>query len=173
MHAKNDEFKPLGVAILTVSDTRDDSTDKSGAYLVEAVKAAGHRAAAKTIVRDNINDIQTVVSAWISKNDIDAIIVTGGTGFTKRDVTPEAIKSLFDKEIEGFGELFRALSFEEIGTSTLLSRALGGFANRTLIFALPGSTSACRTGWQRIISAQLDSRTHPCNFAQLLASYKS
>ncbi len=160
----------LDIAILTVSDTRDESTDKSGQFLVESVKAEGHKLAAKAIVKDDIYQIRAVISQWIADSGIQAIIVTGGTGFYGRDSTPEALKPLFDKQMEGFGELFRQVSFEEIGSSTIQSRAIGGFANNTVIFCLPGSTGACRTGWEKIIKEQLDANFRPCNFVKLITT---
>ncbi|OBT13082.1 molybdenum cofactor biosynthesis protein B [Vibrio sp. UCD-FRSSP16_10] len=162
-HAHND-FTPASIAVLTVSDTRTTETDTSGGYLVDQVKDAGHKLADKQIVIDDVYKIRAIVSKWIADENVDAILVTGGTGFTARDFTPEALSPLFDKQVEGFGELFRAVSYEEIGTSTIQSRALGGFANRTVILAMPGSTGACRTAWTRIIKDQLDSRHKPCNF---------
>ncbi len=158
------EFKPLNIAVLTVSDTRNAETDTSGALLVAGLQAAGHRLADKQIVIDDVYDIRARVSCWIADKQIQAILVTGGTGFTGRDTTPEAVSVLFDKQIEGFGELFRHLSFADIGTSTIQSRALAGMANRTVIFCMPGSTNACRTAWEQIIAPQLDARTRPCSF---------
>ncbi|WP_413111519.1 molybdenum cofactor biosynthesis protein B [Thaumasiovibrio sp. DFM-14] len=158
------EFSPANIAVLTVSDTRNEETDTSGAYLVDALKDSGHHLAEKKIVIDDKYLIRAAVSTWIASDDVDAVIITGGTGFTARDTTPEAISVLFDKEIEGFGELFRHISYEEIGTSTIQSRALGGYANQTVIFALPGSTGACRTGWEGIIQSQLNATHKPCNF---------
>ncbi|MCB1778935.1 MAG: molybdenum cofactor biosynthesis protein B [Candidatus Competibacteraceae bacterium] len=162
------EFLPLNIAVLTVSDTRTEADNASGQTLVERLTAAGHRLAEKAIVPDDIYRIRSILSRWIADPEIQAVLVTGGTGITGRDSTPEAARPLLDKEIEGFGELFRMLSWEEIGTSTLQSRALGGLANATLIFCLPGSTGACRTGWDRILQAQLDARTRPCNLVELL-----
>ncbi|KHD08930.1 molybdopterin biosynthesis protein B [Candidatus Thiomargarita nelsonii] len=161
-------FIPLNVAVLTVSDSRTEETDKSGKMLVDALTAVGHHKPEKVIVPDNIYKIRAVVSKWISNPDIQAIITTGGTGLTGRDSTPEAIEVLFDKAIEGFGELFRAISYEEIKTSTIQSRTLAGVANGTYIFCLPGSTGACKTGWEKIIQAQLDYRTRPCNFVEMM-----
>lgn len=158
------EFKPLNLAVLTVSDTRNEETDTSGRLLVEGLLAAGHHLADKQIVIDDVYDIRAVVSRWIADKAIQAILVTGGTGFTGRDTTPEAVSVLFDKQIEGFGELFRQISFADIGTSTIQSRALAGMANRTVIFCMPGSTNACRTAWEQIIAPQLDARTRPCSF---------
>ncbi len=161
-------FIAVDIAILTVSDTRDESNDTSGHYLIEAAKAAGHNIVAKAIVKDDIYQLRAVVSNWIADNTIQAIISTGGTGFSGRDSTPEALTPLFDKSIEGFGELFRQLSYDEIGTSTIQSRAFGGLANNTVIFCLPGSTSACKTGWEKIISSQLDNRYRPCNYVNVM-----
>lgn len=161
------EQKVLNVAVLTVSDTRNEETDTSGGYLVEAVKLAGHEVVDKQIVKDDIYDIRAVVSAWVA-SDVQVVILTGGTGFTGRDSTPEAVTPLFDKTIEGFGETFRAISFAEIGSSTIQSRAVAGLANHTVIFCLPGSTGACRTGWEGIIKEQIDSRHRPCNFTGVL-----
>lgn len=158
------DFRPLTIAVLTVSDTRDDKTDTSGKFLADAVKTAGHNLHKKVIIKDDVDAIQAVVKDWIGDRSVNAIITTGGTGFYPRDVTPEAISPLFDKPIEGFGELFRAISYQEIGTSTIQSRAFGGMANNTCIFCLPGSQNACKTGWTKIISEQLDSRSKPCNF---------
>ena len=162
------EFKPLNIAVLTVSDTRDESNDKSGATLVEHIFQAGHHVAEKKIVPDNIYQIRAVVSQWIVNANIDVIITTGGTGVTGRDGTPEAIAPLLDKTLEGFGEIFRFISFTEIKTSTIQSRAIAGVANGTYIFCLPGSANACKTAWENIIAAQLDSRTRPCNLVQLM-----
>ena len=154
----------LAIAILTVSDTRTLDTDTSGQYLVDAVTEAGHSVADRQLIIDDIYQQRAIVSAWIADPAVEAILVTGGTGFTGRDSTPEALSVLFDKTVDGFGELFRYLSFQEIGTSTIQSRALAGFANRTVIFCLPGSTGACKTAWQGIIRSQLDASFKPCNF---------
>ncbi|QJR82339.1 molybdenum cofactor biosynthesis protein B [Alteromonas pelagimontana] len=154
----------LNIAVLTISDTRTVETDTSGEYLVNALKEAGHNLVARELVKDDIYAQRAVVSKWIADDSIHAVLVTGGTGFTQRDSTPEALSVLFDKAVDGFGELFRSLSFEEIGTSTIQSRAVAGFANRTVIFCLPGSTGACRTGWEKIIKSQLDASFKPCNF---------
>jgi len=162
------DFIPLNVAVLTVSDTRDESSDSSGQFLVEALTAAGHKLAAKQIVKDDIYQIRAVVSEWIYRNDIQSVLVTGGTGFSGRDSTPEAVSVLFDKHIDGFGEIFRAVSLQEIGSSTIQSRALAGLANNTVIFCVPGSTGACKTAWNGLISEQLDSRHRPCNFVGVL-----
>ncbi|WP_353978835.1 molybdenum cofactor biosynthesis protein B [Salinicola endophyticus] len=159
---------PLSIAVLTVSDSRDEQSDRSGQTLVERLEGAGHRLAEKRIVPDDVYRIRAVVATWIADPEVQVVLTTGGTGFTGRDSTPEAIAPLLDKHIEGFGELFRQVSFEEIGSSTVQSRCLGGLANRTVIFALPGSTGACRTGWDRILGEQLDSRHRPCNFANLV-----
>jgi len=166
MTASND-FVPLSLCVLTVSDTRTAENDTSGDYLCDALRDAGHRLHERAISRDDRYALRAIVSRWIADAAVDGVIVTGGTGFTGRDATPEALLPLLDKEMTGFGELFRALSFEEIGTSTLQSRAFAGLANATFVFALPGSTSACRTAWEKIISAQLDARTRPCNLANL------
>lgn len=161
-------FIPLSIAVLTVSDTRTGDNDLSGKTLVERLAEAGHRAADKRIVPDDIYRIRAVVSAWIADPDIQAIIVTGGTGVTGRDGTPEAVSVLFDKTLDGFGEVFRAISYEEIKTSTIQSRAVAGVANGTYIFCLPGSSGACRTGWDQLIKDQLDYRTRPCNLVELM-----
>lgn len=158
---------PLNLCVLTVSDTRTLAEDSSGDYLVQALTAAGHRLAERALLRDDRYQLRATVSRWIADEPVDGILVTGGTGFTGRDSTPEALLPLLDKEMPGFGELFRAISFDEIGTSTLQSRAFAGLANGTFVFALPGSTSACRTAWEKIILSQLDSRTKPCNLATL------
>ena len=158
------EALPVNIAILTVSDTRTLDTDTSGQYLQEAVEADGHKVIARELVVDDIYRQRAVVSAWIADPAVEAVVVTGGTGFTGRDSTPEALRVLFDKDVDGFGELFRYLSYQEIGTSTVQSRAIAGFANRTVIFCLPGSTGACRTAWEGIIQSQLDSTHRPCNF---------
>ncbi|MCB1730822.1 MAG: molybdenum cofactor biosynthesis protein B [Halieaceae bacterium] len=160
--------RSLAVAVLTVSDTRSEKDDTSGGYLVEQLAAAGHRVVAKAIVVDDIYQIRAVLSAWIADPGVDAVLVTGGTGFSGRDSTPEAVRPLFDKDIDGFGEVFRALSFQEIGSSTVQSRALAGFANNTVIFCMPGSTGACRTAWEGLIREQLDSSHRPCNFVGVL-----
>ena len=165
-------FVPLRVAVLTVSDTRTEETDKSGALLVARASSAGHSVAARRIVRDDVYAIRATVSGWIADDGIDVVITTGGTGVTGRDGTPEAIAVLLDKEIEGFGEMFRMLSHAEIGTSSLQSRCLAGVANGTYVFCLPGSAHACATGWDKILAAQLDFRTRPCNFAELLPRLK-
>jgi molybdenum cofactor biosynthesis protein B len=165
---KERELVPLNIAVLTISDSRTEATDKSGALLVARLEAAGHRLAEKRIVADDIYAIRAIVSAWIADSDINVVISTGGTGVTGRDGTPEAVQPLLDKEIEGFGEVFRAVSYDEIKTSTLQSRALAGVANATYVFCLPGSSGACRTAWDTIIEAQLDYRTRPCNLVELM-----
>ncbi|NJL82265.1 MAG: molybdenum cofactor biosynthesis protein B [Chloroflexaceae bacterium] len=163
-----EKFTGVRIAIMTVSDTRTEETDKSGQYLMESIKAAGHYLVEKIIVPDDIYKIRAVISRWIVDPDIEVAITTGGTGLTGRDGTPEAIKPLLDKEIKGFGELFRMISYEEIKTSTIQSRALAGVANGTYIFCLPGSSGACRTGWEKILKDQLDYRHRPCNFVELM-----
>jgi molybdenum cofactor biosynthesis protein B len=162
---KDADFTPLNIAILTLSDSRTFETDTSGQVLEDSLKEAGHNLAARDLCKDEIYISRAIVSGWIADAGVDIIISTGGTGLTRRDSTPQALKPLFDQNIEGFGELFRQLSWDEIGTSTIQSRALAGLANQTLIFCLPGSTGACRTGWDRILKEQLDSRHRPCNFA--------
>lgn len=162
-----DGFTPLRLCVLTVSDTRSEADDTSGTYLADALAAAGHVLADRALLPDDRYQLRACVSRWIADPGVDGILVTGGTGFTGRDSTPEALLPLLDKQMPGFGELFRALSFDEIGTSTLQSRAFAGLANGTFLFALPGSTGACRTAWERIIRAQLDARTRPCNLADL------
>ena len=166
MSAAND-FIPLSLCVLTVSDTRGPKQDSSGDYLAAALREAGHALHARALLPDDRYRLRAQVSQWIADDAVDGILVTGGTGFTGRDSTPEALLPLLDKEMPGFGELFRALSFDEIGTSTLQSRAFAGLANGTFLFALPGSTSACRTAWEKIVRAQLDARTKPCNLATL------
>ncbi|MCG6897469.1 MAG: molybdenum cofactor biosynthesis protein B [Thiocapsa sp.] len=167
-HLGDSGFLSLGIAILTVSDSRTEENDTAGRLLVERAEAAGHRVVAKRIVPDDVYQMRAAFSNWIAAPEVQVVLSTGGTGVTGRDSTPEAITPLLDKPLEGFGELFRSLSFEEIGTSTLQSRAIGGLANGTFVFCLPGSSGACRTGWDRILLHQLDSRTRPCNFAQLI-----
>lgn len=162
-HASS-EFIAAHIAILTVSDSRGAAEDTSGHYLQEAAQEAGHQVVDRAIVKDDIYQIRARVSAWIADDNVQAVLITGGTGFTARDNTPEVLLPLFDREVEGFGELFRMVSYEEIGTATIQSRALAGLANRTVIFAMPGSTRACRTAWERIIEEQLDARHRPCNF---------
>jgi molybdopterin adenylyltransferase len=162
----------LACTVLTVSDTRTKETDSSGDLLVELLEADGHRLHERAIVRDDVYRIRAEVSRWIADPDVDVILTTGGTGFTGRDSTPEALAPLFDKHILGFGELFRQLSYQEIGASTIQSRALGGLANATLIFALPGSGNAVRTGWEKILHHQLDASFRPCNFVELIPRFR-
>jgi molybdenum cofactor biosynthesis protein B len=162
------DFVPLNLCVLTISDTRTPENDTSGDYLVLSLGQAGHKLAERRIVKDNRYVIRAIVAAWIADESIHGVLVTGGTGFTGRDSTPEAILPLLDKEMPGFGEMFRVLSFEEIGTSTMQSRAFAGLSNNTFVFCLPGSTSACRTAWDRLIRAQLDATTRPCNLAGLI-----
>lgn len=162
------EFIPLNIAVLTVSDSRDESTDKSGPLLVNYLTQAGHRLAEKTIVPDDKYRIREVVSRWIVDEGLQVVITTGGTGVTGRDGTPEAVQPLLDKIIDGFGETFRALSYQTIGTSTLQSRAIAGVANGTYIFCLPGSSGACKDAWTKLIETQLDYRTSPCNLVELM-----
>lgn len=166
MSAETD-FIPLQLCVLTVSDTRTLAEDKSGDYLESALAAEGHRLFERALLPDDRYQLRALLSRWIADRSVDGVLVTGGTGFTGRDSTPEALLPLLDKEMPGFGELFRAISFDEIGTSSLQSRAFAGLANGTFVFCLPGSTSACRTGWEKIIRAQLDARTKPCNLATL------
>jgi len=153
-----------------VSDTRTRKNDTSGDYLVQALEEAGHIATARSIVRDDVYQIRALLSAWIADESVDVVLITGGTGFSGRDSTPEAVQTLFDKDIDGFGEVFRALSYAEIGSSTVQSRALAGFANETVIFCMPGSTGACKTAWNGLIREQLDSRHRPCNFVGVLGT---
>ena len=166
------DFLPITIAILTISDTRTEDNDTSGRALLGHITQAGHTLGERALVRDDRYILRSIVSRWIADPNIQAVITTGGTGLTGRDSTPEALKPLFDKEIEGFGELFRTLSYEEIGTSTIQSRALAGLANGTVIFCLPGSTGACHTAWTKIIESQLDRRHKPCNFVELLPRYR-
>ena len=161
-------FISLPCAVLTSSDTRTIETDTSGQYLVNQLQGAGHELIDREIIADDIYLLRAVVSKWIADSKVQVVIVTGGTGFTQRDSTPEALKILFDKEVDGFGELFRQLSYQDIGSSTVQSRAIAGLANNTLIFCLPGSGGAVRLAWEKILSEQLDSRHRPCNFAELL-----
>lgn len=166
-HFHDEGFTPLRVAVLTVSDTRTEENDKSGAFLRDALTAAGHRVMEKRIVPDDIYRMRAEFSRWIADPEMDVILSTGGTGITGRDSTPEAVAPLIEKPIDGFGELFRAVSFDELGASAIQSRAVAGLTNQTLMFCLPGSTGACRTGWEKILKSQLDPRTRPCNFAQM------
>ncbi len=161
----------LNCTVLTISDTRSLDDDKSGDYLSDAVGKAGHVLTDRAIVKDDVYAIRARVSEWIADPGVQVILTTGGTGFTGRDSTPEAVSVLFDKEIGGFGELFRQISYEEIGASTIQSRAVGGLANATLIFSLPGSSNAVKTGWEKIIRNQLDINFKPCNFAELIPRF--
>ena len=163
-----DAFLPLQIAVLTVSDSRTEATDKSGRLLVERIEAAGHRLHEKAICPDDVHEIRARVARWIADAAPDVVITTGGTGLTGRDVTPQAVEVLFDRRIDGFGEMFRVLSYESIRTSTLQSRALAGVAKATFIFCLPGSSGACADGWDRLIRDQIDARTRPCNLHELL-----
>jgi len=168
-HSSNKrEFVALKIAVLTVSDSRTEQTDKSGKLLAERLTAAGHLLAEKLIVPDDVYRIRAVVAGWIAADDVDAVITTGGTGVTGRDGTPDAVTPLLDKVIDGFGEVFRAISFQQIKTSTIQSRALAGVANGTYVFCVPGSSGACATAWDDLISAQLDIRTRPCNLSELM-----
>jgi molybdopterin adenylyltransferase len=161
-------FLPVRIAVLTVSDTRTFEDDRSGDTLAGRVEGAGHVLADRKIVKDDVPQIVEQLRAWIADPSVDVVVSTGGTGVTGRDTTPEAFHAVYDKEIPGFGELFRFLSFQKIGTSTIQSRATGGVANGTYLFALPGSTGACKDGWDGILSTQLDSRFRPCNFVELM-----
>lgn len=166
--SKQRDFIPLGIAVLTVSDTRTEQNDKSGQTLVARLQQAGHVLRDKKIVPDDVYNIRAVIANWCIDDAIQAIITTGGTGVTGRDGTPEAVQVLLDKEITGFGEMFRTLSFEQIGTSTMQSRAIAGVVNGTFVFCLPGSTHACTTAWDKVIKEQLDYRTRPCNLVELM-----
>jgi len=161
-------FKPVRIAVLTVSDTRELAGDKSGALLAERITSAGHELADRTIVRDEPADIREVLQGWIADSEIDAVISTGGTGLTGRDITPEAVRPLFDKEIDGFSVLMHMISFEKVGTSTIQSRSLAGLAGGTYIFCLPGSPGACKDAWDGILQYQLDYRHRPCNFVEIM-----
>ena len=167
-HALVTEFIALQIAVLTVSDTRTEENDTSGQLLVDSLQAAGHRLADKAIVKDDIYKIRAVLSQWIASETVQAVLITGGTGVSGRDSTPEAVLPLFDKEVVGYGELFRHLSLEHVGTSTIQSRTVAGLANDTAVFVMPGSTNACETAWKGIIREQLDSRHSPCNFVAQL-----
>ena len=158
----------LNITVLTVSDTRTPETDTSGDFLAESLQREGHVLIERDLIEDDIYKMRAVVSAWIADPGVDAILITGGTGFTRRDITPEAVAPLLEKEILGFGEVFRSLSHDEIGTSTVQSRALAGLTNDTLVFCMPGSTGACRTAWNGILKEQLDINFRPCNFAELI-----
>ena len=161
-------FIPVNIAVLTVSDTRTVKEDKSGASLEKMLTQAGHVLAERTIVKDDVEAIRSVLRSWIENSDIDVVITTGGTGFTGRDITPEAVRPLFEKEIEGFSTLFHMQSFEKVGTSTIQSRACGGVANGTYIFCVPGSPGACKDAWEGILKYQLDNRHRPCNFVEIM-----
>jgi len=169
--SKQKDFLPLNIAVLTVSDTRTLANDTSGQYLTDALQTAGHRLADRALIKDDRYQLRAMVSAWIADPSVQVILITGGTGLTGRDITPEALRPLLDKEIDGFGELFRWVSYQEIGSSTIQSRAFAGLANGKLIFALPGSTGACRTAWEQILVQQLDARFAPCNFATMVPRY--
>lgn len=160
-------FKPVKVAVLTISDTRDEESDTSGHVLAERVKGAGHELVARGIVRDDVEEIRRQILAWVSEG-AEAIVTTGGTGITGRDVTPEAIRPLFDKEIDGFSVIFHLVSYQSVGLSTLQSRALAGIVKGCFVFCLPGSNGAVKDGWDKVISAQLDSRHGPCNMVELM-----
>ena len=164
----NIPMTPVNIAILTVSDTRRKKDDRSGDLLEKRITAAGHKLVFRDIVKDDVEEIVAKLASWIDKTDVDVIITTGGTGITGRDVTPEAVERLWDKEIPGFGELFRWISYKKIATSTIQSRACAGVANGTYIFSLPGSPNACRDGWDEILMYQLDNRHSPCNFVELM-----
>lgn len=166
------EFVALRIAVLTVSDTRTLANDTSGDYLCEQLQKTGHELADRRLIPDDIYQVRAVVSNWIADPAVHIVLTTGGTGLTGRDGTPEALLPLFDKTIDGFGELFRYLSFQEIGTSTVQSRAVAGVANATYLFCLPGSTGACRLAWEQILQSQLDHRHRPCNFAELIPRLK-
>lgn len=165
-------FRPLRIATLTVSDTRDRASDKSGDTLEELIGLAGHTLAQRQIITDDVDEIRALVKSWIDDPDIDVVITTGGTGFTGRDVTPDAVRPLFEKEIEGFSVVFHMLSFQSVGTSTIQSRACGGAANGTYVFCLPGSPGACRDAWNGILKYQLDSRHRPCNLVDIMPRMK-
>jgi molybdenum cofactor biosynthesis protein B len=168
MSNNNRPFVPLNIAIMVVSDSRTEETDTSGKTLIDRLTDAGHRCAEKAIIPDDIYLIRAKLSAWIADPNINAIITTGGTGVTGRDGTPEAVQPLLDKELNGFGEVFRTISYDEIGTSTIQSRAIAGVANGHYIFCVPGSSGACSTAWDKLISAQLDYRTRPCNLVEVM-----
>lgn len=161
-------FLPVGIAVLTVSDTRTPETDKSGDTLVARIAEAGHRLAARAIVKDDVSAIRAQVEAWTRDGAIDVVITTGGTGFTGRDVTPEALEPIFEKRMDGFSEVFHRISYDKIGTSTIQSRATGGVLNATFVFVLPGSPGACKDAWDGILKAQLDYRHMPCNFVEIM-----
>ncbi len=163
-HKADAAFVPLNIAVLTVSDTRTQATDTSGQMLIDRLTVAGHTLAARVLLKDDLYKIRAQVATWIAEDTVQVVLITGGTGFTGRDSTPEAVACLLDKHVEGFGELFRQISVPDIGTSTIQSRALAGLANGTLVCCLPGSTNACRTGWDGILAEQLDASHRPCNF---------
>jgi molybdenum cofactor biosynthesis protein B len=163
-HQADSPFEPLNIAVLTVSDTRTLETDTSGQLLVDRLSAAGHHLVERVLLKDDLYRIRARVANWIAEETVQVVLITGGTGFTGRDSTPEAVSCLLDKHVEGFGELFRQVSLADIGTSTIQSRALAGLANATLVCCLPGSTHACRTAWDAILAEQLDARYRPCNF---------
>lgn len=165
---ENRPFIPVGIAVLTVSDTRTLEEDRSGQTLADRIAEAGHRLAAREVVADDIKAIRTLVHRWSEDATIDVIITTGGTGFTGRDVTPEAIEPLFEKRMDGFSEVFHRISYDKIGTSTIQSRATAGVVNATFVFVLPGSPGACRDGWDHILRPQLDYRHMPCNFVEIM-----
>lgn len=167
-HKADAVFVPLNIAVLTVSDTRTVETDTSGQLLVERLIGAGHQLAARVLLKDDLYKIRAQVATWIAEDQVQVVVITGGTGFTGRDSTPEAVACLLDKQVDGFGELFRQISVADIGTSTIQSRALAGLANGTLVCCLPGSTNACRTAWDGILGEQLDARHRPCNFVSHL-----
>jgi molybdenum cofactor biosynthesis protein B len=163
-HKADAAFVPLNIAVLTVSDTRTQATDTSGQMLIDRLTVAGHHLAERVLLKDDLYKIRAQVATWIAEDQVQVVLITGGTGFTGRDSTPEAVSCLLDKQVEGFGELFRQISQVDIGTSTIQSRALAGLANGTLVCCLPGSTNACRTGWDGILAEQLDASHRPCNF---------
>jgi molybdenum cofactor biosynthesis protein B len=163
-HKGMEEFLPLNLAVLTVSDSRSMADDTSGQLLADKVEESGHQLCGRDIVKDDIYQIRAVLSDWIARDNINVVVVTGGTGFTERDNTPQAVTPLFDRQVDGFGELFRQVSFKDIGSATIQSRAFAGLANNTVIFCMPGSPNACRTAWDEIIVEQIDSRSRPCNF---------
>ena len=165
---KNDNLGCLSIGVLTVSDTRNERNDSSGRFLMDAARSGGHSISQYAISKDNLYDLRAILSSWIADPGVEVVLITGGTGFTSRDSTPEAVQPLFDSDVPGFGELFRRLSFDEIGTSTVQSRALAGIANDTIIFCIPGSTGACKTAWDKILKDQLDISHKPCNFAELI-----
>ena len=166
------KFIPLGISVLTTSDSRDQATDTSGRLLLDRIQATGHRCIDRRIIPDDVTRIREALSAWIKNDLVEVVLTTGGTGLTGRDSTPEAATALFDKKIDGFGEMFRVLSYQTIGTSTLQSRAVAGVANGTFIFCLPGSPGACADAWDKLISHQLDYRTRPCNLVELIPRLK-